>query len=94
MRIPHLVHTMALRALAEPRDDAAASPTPPHQVVNYAGMLKWSIWALTIVSAIFLGLRVYCKLTRHRALWWDDYFLIFSWVSAAFIFLVHPRLRC
>ncbi|AEO68368.1 uncharacterized protein THITE_30931, partial [Thermothielavioides terrestris NRRL 8126] len=47
---------------------------------NYAGMLEASIWALTAVSGVFLGLRIYCKLTRHRSLLWDDHFLVLSWI--------------
>ena len=70
---------MDLAALAG-RDTAEAAA--PREVPNYAPMLLWAIWAVTIVSAVFLGLRVYCKVTRHRALWWDDGFLILSWVSA------------
>jgi hypothetical protein len=35
---------------------------------------------LTIAAAVFLALRVYCKLSRRRSLWWDDHFLIASWV--------------
>jgi hypothetical protein len=47
---------------------------------NYAGRLLAATWLLTVFSAIFLGLRVYCKLFRGRRLWWDDHFLIASWV--------------
>ena len=39
-----------------------------------------SIWTLIAVSAIFLGLRVYCRLSRARSLWWDDHLLIASWL--------------
>ena len=77
MRIQHLLRTMASHSLAR-RDTADAAA--PHEVVNYAPMLLWAIWVLTIVSGLLLGLRVYCRLTRNRALWWDDYFLILSWV--------------
>ncbi|KAH7321330.1 hypothetical protein B0I35DRAFT_501481 [Stachybotrys elegans] len=35
---------------------------------------------LTVVSAVFLGLRLFCKVIRHRHLWWDDYILIASWI--------------
>jgi hypothetical protein len=38
-------------------------------------------WALAAASAILLFLRIYCKLWRGRGLWWDDHFLIISWVS-------------
>jgi hypothetical protein len=43
--------------------------------------MLWAIWSFTIASAVFLALRVYCKLTRRRSLWWDDRFLIASWVQ-------------
>ncbi len=76
MRIQHLFHDMASGTLAG-RDAEAATPK---EVPNYAPLLLWSIWVLTIVSAVFLALRVYAKLTRRRSLWWDDYFLILSWV--------------
>ncbi|KAI1474592.1 hypothetical protein F4774DRAFT_400038 [Daldinia eschscholtzii] len=35
-------------------------------------------WALTALAGIFLGLRIYCKFSRHRGLWWDDQILIFA----------------
>lgn len=37
-------------------------------------------WGLTALASTLLGLRVYCKLLGHRALWWDDWILIASWV--------------
>ncbi|RSL46332.1 hypothetical protein CEP53_010380 [Fusarium sp. AF-6] len=40
-------------------------------------------WALAAASAVLLFLRIYCKLWRGRGLWWDDHFLIISWVSLA-----------
>jgi hypothetical protein len=33
---------------------------------------------------VFLALRIYCKLSRRRSLWWDDHFLVASWVSNRF----------
>ncbi|KAJ9136866.1 Integral membrane protein [Pleurostoma richardsiae] len=53
----------------------------PHD--NYGPQLNFTIWLLTALSALFLGLRVYCKFFRHRGLWWDDYVLIASWVTLA-----------
>jgi len=38
-------------------------------------------WLLTTLASLFLALRLYCKFHRGRHLWWDDYFLIASWVS-------------
>ncbi|KAI0160973.1 hypothetical protein GGR52DRAFT_154166 [Hypoxylon sp. FL1284] len=37
-------------------------------------------WSLVALATTFLGLRVYCKFSRHRGLWWDDYILIFGWI--------------
>ncbi len=46
--------------------------------------LGWQLnlvfWILTSLATIFLALRVYCKFLRGRKLWWDDHFLIASWV--------------
>jgi len=51
----------------------------PH---DNAGMkLLSSIWPLIALAAVFLGLRIYCKVSRHNRLWWDDYLLIASWVA-------------
>jgi hypothetical protein len=38
------------------------------------------VWPLLLAATFFLGLRLYCKLSVRRALWWDDWVLILSWV--------------
>jgi hypothetical protein len=38
------------------------------------------VWFLCAFAAVFLGLRLYAKITRQQGLWWDDYILISSWV--------------
>lgn len=38
-------------------------------------------WVEAGITAIFLGLRLYVKLTTHRKLFWDDYLLIASWAT-------------
>lgn len=53
--------------------------------VDNGPQLNATIWALTAVSTLFLGLRVYCKLWRQRRLRWDDWFLAAGWVSVALI---------
>ena len=63
-----------------PRDLGAPNGAPA-EVPNYASRMLWAIWTFTVASAVFLALRLYCKLLRRRPLWWDDYFLIASWVS-------------
>lgn len=42
-----------------------------------------SIWTLQGLAGLFLGLRIYCKIFRHRGLWFDDYFLIAAWLLLA-----------
>ncbi|KAF2970160.1 hypothetical protein GQX73_g3368 [Xylaria multiplex] len=50
--------------------------------MSYFGVVLNAVnWTLTALSAAFLSLRVYCKLSRGRGLWWDDYILIASFVS-------------
>lgn len=50
--------------------------------VNVQGRrLNIVIWVLASLSTIFLSLRLYVKVFRVRKLWWDDYFLVASFVS-------------
>ena len=64
---------------------APAAPTPeelallPHD--NYGLKINIVAWSLHIFTSLFLVLRVYCKFSRRRGLWWDDYILIAAWVS-------------
>ena len=56
---------------------------PPEQTHDdYGPQINLTLWGLSIVAAIWLVVRVYCKYARHRGLWWDDYVLIASWVSS------------
>ncbi|OTB15750.1 hypothetical protein K445DRAFT_317394 [Daldinia sp. EC12] len=41
------------------------------------------IWFMVGVSLLALVLRLYCRLSRRRPLWWDDFVLIAAWVMAA-----------
>lgn len=50
----------------------------PHP--NYAPKLLTTIWVLLGLAGAFLALRLYCKFSRHRGAWWDDWFLVGSWV--------------
>ena len=54
----------------------AALPHP-----NYAPKLLITIWVLLGLAGSFLALRLYCKCSRHRGAWWDDWFLVGSFVS-------------
>ncbi|KAI1499894.1 hypothetical protein F5X99DRAFT_388096 [Biscogniauxia marginata] len=40
-----------------------------------------SIWALISLATIFLGLRGFCKFSRRKGLWWDDWILLPSWLA-------------
>ncbi|KAF3763980.1 hypothetical protein M406DRAFT_240457, partial [Cryphonectria parasitica EP155] len=37
-------------------------------------------WAMTAGAAVFLGARVFVKLTTHKRLWWDDWLLVASFL--------------
>lgn len=52
----------------------------PHP--NYAPKLLVTIWILLGLAGAFLALRLYCKFSRHRGAWWDDWFLVGAWVSS------------
>lgn len=57
-------------------DDDRVYPYISPWVATNAGL--WSLWA---GATIFLGLRLWCKITRRHGLWYDDYVLILAWVS-------------
>ncbi|KAK7951075.1 uncharacterized protein PG986_006803 [Apiospora aurea] len=46
---------------------------------SHGPWMIWSSWALTGLASVFLGLRCYCRVSRNKYLWWDDYVLILSW---------------
>ena len=39
-----------------------------------------SLWAMTVVALLFVGLRFYCKTTTTKRFGVDDGLLLFSWV--------------
>ncbi|KAI8629431.1 hypothetical protein F5Y19DRAFT_81577 [Xylariaceae sp. FL1651] len=49
---------------------------------SYFGVVLNTVnWVLTVFAGFFLSLRLYCKLSRGRGLWWDDNLLIASFIS-------------
>lgn len=52
-----------------------------YPVADYGAMMLGSIWFMTGLSLIFVGFRVLAKVKTSRSLWWDDFFLIISWVG-------------
>ena len=55
-------------------------PTAGLDMSDEGKNINVSTWTLVGLSLLFLGLRVACKMGRHRGLWWDDHLLIASWV--------------
>ena len=62
------------------RDDGKTPVGTPSGVYDLGPYLNRVIWVLAGLSGLFLGLRLYCKRLRRKQLWWDDYFLMASWV--------------
>jgi hypothetical protein len=44
-------------------------------------MVNGVVWFLAIIAGIVLALRFWCKMSRGKGLWVDDYWLIASLVS-------------
>ncbi|KAF4455731.1 hypothetical protein F53441_1930 [Fusarium austroafricanum] len=65
---------MKLR-LRDKKDDE-----PVHTFVNPYAELNAGLWSLFVGASIFLGLRLYVKITRRHGMWYDDYILIVSWI--------------
>jgi len=57
--------------------------TAERAAVNAGPQLLITIWTLTVISATFLGLRLFSKIRRNRRLRWDDHVLVAGWVSHA-----------
>jgi hypothetical protein len=59
----------------------AAAEAIPGANDDLSQNINASIWSLTAVSGVILGLRLWAKWLKRRGLWWDDHLLIVSWVS-------------
>ncbi|KAH8897949.1 hypothetical protein GQ53DRAFT_637744 [Thozetella sp. PMI_491] len=46
---------------------------------SYGSAILAVCWLVEVISTIFIGLRVYCKMRRSKHLWWDDYVLLAAW---------------
>lgn len=68
---------MWLRPRASDGADSITNYVDPQKELN-AGL-----WTLFAGASVFLGLRLYCKITRRHGLWYDDYILILAWVSTS-----------
>ncbi|PKS07488.1 hypothetical protein jhhlp_006092 [Lomentospora prolificans] len=56
-----------------------AQPDLPHN--NVTTELTVILWVLIGLATLFFTLRLYCKKSKGRSLWWDDYMLMISWVG-------------
>lgn len=63
--------------------DSVALVLPPQPHDDYGPQINLTLWSLSAVAAIWLVVRVYCKLARRRGLWWDDHVLLASWVRTS-----------
>ncbi|MCJ1446719.1 MAG: hypothetical protein MMC23_007225 [Stictis urceolatum] len=52
-------------------------------VVSHGERIKAALWAITVLPAIFMGLRLYCKGHFKASVGWDDLVLIFAWILLA-----------
>ncbi|PKS08629.1 hypothetical protein jhhlp_005016 [Lomentospora prolificans] len=70
---------VASTTVAAPAATTTAYEDLPHNdlIVTFNAV----IWVLAGLSGFFLFMRVYCKITRQRGLWWDDYLMGASWIT-------------
>ncbi|KAI1085018.1 hypothetical protein F5B20DRAFT_124569 [Whalleya microplaca] len=61
-------------------NSARASDDPIIYYVNPYKELNAGLWTLFVAATLFLGLRVWSKITQHHGLWYDDHILIVSWI--------------
>lgn len=48
---------------------------------DFGPLMVGLLWPLAALSGAFLCARLYAKISRNVRLWWDDWVLIFAWVS-------------
>ncbi|KAK3385475.1 hypothetical protein B0H63DRAFT_543818 [Podospora didyma] len=70
--------------MANYTSEASESPDESRRrAENYAPHLNATVWFLTAISAIFLGLRVFVKVWRKRRVRCDDCILVLGWIALA-----------
>ncbi|RYC53887.1 hypothetical protein CHU98_g12320 [Xylaria longipes] len=68
-------------------DSSMGRVIPPTELTDdsdqddFGPSVEACVWSLAILAAGWLALRLYLKLRKHRGLWWDDHFLVISWVK-------------
>ncbi|KAI1640965.1 hypothetical protein F4809DRAFT_588197 [Biscogniauxia mediterranea] len=68
------------------RSEGAPGPADPamgdaNSHRNPTVMVNTASWILATLAMVFLGVRIWCRLFRHKGLWWDDGLLIASLVA-------------
>jgi len=81
--IPIIVNaaTSSIDAVVESEVPAATVPSSVPPGVDLGPLLNFTTWLMTGLAFAILMLRIYCKASRKRRLWWDDYVLSLAWVS-------------
>jgi hypothetical protein len=82
-KLAAMAFRISLAQTVIPRASGEGGAIPPGgdgDTSSFGNKIEAVCWPLLAVAGIFLGLRVYTKIARHRGLWWDDHLLIASWV--------------
>lgn len=58
----------------------SSSQVPAYHFVSPVKQVYIGIWTLFGGASIFLGFRIWCKVTHRFGLWYDDYILFLSWL--------------
>ncbi|KAI1122626.1 hypothetical protein F5Y10DRAFT_253645 [Nemania abortiva] len=87
------IQNSALGRVVPPTDLSSADSTdlPPIEIPpieleddldhdDFGPSVEACVWALVVLAAGWLALRLYLKIRKHRGLWWDDHFLTISWI--------------
>ncbi|KAI1506381.1 hypothetical protein F5X99DRAFT_364011 [Biscogniauxia marginata] len=75
-----MAHLITLHVRDESSPDLNTMPIAKK---DPAAVVVSSVWAMFLVSSIFLASRIYCRAIRVRAMWWDDWLLIAGWAFLA-----------
>ncbi|KEZ40592.1 hypothetical protein SAPIO_CDS8506 [Scedosporium apiospermum] len=83
--IPIIVNaaTSSIDAVVESEVPAATVPSSVPPGVDLGPLLNFTTWLMTGLAFAILMLRIYCKASRKRRLWWDDYVLSLAWICLA-----------
>ena len=61
----------------------AVEPATESPTDDLGPQFNFTVWFLMSLAGGFLAMRLYCQISRHRDLWWDDYVLVAATVIAS-----------